>query len=77
MKAILTKYHSPTNTKGSRISAHAEGVKSIYRSFDYTVNQEDLYKNVAIELCKIYDWPTDLLSGSLPNGDVVFVFKDQ
>lgn len=74
MKAIQVKYLSATNTKGSRLKAMAEGVPSIIRGFDYKYNDGGKLQ-IAQELCIKYGWPTNLVSGQLPNGDEVFCFK--
>lgn len=36
---ITTKYHGPTNTKGSRISATVENGKRIYMAYDYELSE--------------------------------------
>jgi hypothetical protein len=74
MKAIIVKYLPATNTKGSRLKASAEGVKSIIKGFDYKYNDGGKLQ-IAQELCHKYDWSTDLVSGQLPNGDEVYCFK--
>ncbi len=74
MKAIIVKYLGPTDTKGSRLKAMAEGVKSIIRGLDYSINISDDMFNIAQELCKRNNWPSNLVAGQLPNGDYVFCF---
>lgn len=76
MIAIMTKYHGATNTKGSRISARANGNK-IFMSYDYYHGDGEMqYKRVAVALCKKMGWPTDLLGGGTDEG-YAFVFKKQ
>lgn len=76
MKAIQVKYLSATINRGSRLKAMAEGVPAIIRQFDYKYNDGGALQ-IAQELCSINNWNTQLLSGQLPNGDYVFVFKNQ
>lgn len=77
MKAIQVKYLAPTNHRGSRLKAIAEGVKPLTLPFDYELSGEELYKNTAVALCERQGWSTELLGGAIPNGDYVFVFKHQ
>ncbi len=74
MKAIKTKYLGPTNTKGSRIKATAEGGNSITISYPYELSGEAVYKKAAIALCEKMNWPTDLIGGGI-NNEYVFVFN--
>lgn len=74
MKAIVTKFHGPTNTKGSRISAEAEGCPRIYRPKDY--GSSNPHRDVAEEYRDLQGWKGRLIEGSLPKGDCVFVFDD-
>jgi hypothetical protein len=73
MKAIIVKYLPATNTKGSRLKASAEGVKSIVRGFDHKYNDGGKAQ-IAQALCDKYQWKGKLTSGKLPNGDEVFCF---
>lgn len=73
MKAILVKYLPATNTKPARAKAIADGVKPVIHATcgDF----EGAAKAAAYELCETYGWGTKLVSGGLPNGDIVFCFK--
>ena len=74
MKAIVVKYHGPTNTKGSRYSATAEGGARIMVSKDYSLNSDECKLKAAQALCTKMNWWFDTLEeGTLPNGDTVFV----
>jgi len=75
MKAIQVKYLPATNHRPSRLKAMAEGVQSITRSYHGDLASENPFREIAEELCRIYEWPTDLCEGGLPNGDHVFCFK--
>ena len=73
MKAITTKYHGPTNTRGSRISAKAEGGNRISISYPHELSGEDVYRAAAEALCKKMNWPGSLIGGGTEDG-YVFVF---
>ena len=64
MKAIVTKYLPATTCKGSRIKASAEGVPSVIISYSHSGNE---HREAALELCKRVKWPTDLISGGMPD----------
>lgn len=77
MKAIQVKYLGPTNKKGSRVKAFAEGVKTVTLAYDYSNDYFNLAHKAAIILCQKNDWPTTLIGGQLPNNDYVFVFTNK
>lgn len=58
MQAIETKYHGPTNTKGSRISARCEA-KRIYVGYDHSLDIDDNHKAAAKALRDAMGWNTD------------------
>lgn len=75
MKAIVTKYHGPTNVRGSRYSATAEGGNRITVSADDRIGNEENHAAAALALCNKLDWRGELVSGCLPDGfTTVFVF---
>ena len=69
MKAITVKHLPATNTKPSRIKVQAEGVPHLIFDSNSTTPRQ-----AAERLCVKFGWPTDLIEGTLPNGDLVFVF---
>ena len=69
MKAITAKYLPPTDTKPRRIKVQAEGVPHLIFDSHSTTPRE-----AAERLCIKFGWGTDLIEGTLPNGDRVFVF---
>lgn len=75
MKAIQVRYLAAMNTKGKRYKVMAEGVKS--RIFDAGFDRDNRTLEIAEQFCRDNNWPTDLVSGQLPNGDYVFCFKNQ
>ena len=80
MQAIITKYHGPTNTRGSRISARC-AAGSVTIPFPYALNGQTAHRAAAEKLLEKLDWKTDsygeLLGGQLPSGDYVFVFNSE
>lgn len=70
MKAITVKYLPPTNTKPTRIKVQAEGVPHLIFDSNSTTPLQ-----AAQRLCIKFGWGTDLIEGTLPNGDLVFVFN--
>jgi hypothetical protein len=73
MKAILVKYHSATNTRGSRWTAKAEGNPSLTLPYDHALNADENAKAVALALVKRMKWNYEVVGGGLPNGDRCFV----
>lgn len=76
MKAITTKYHGSTNSKGSRISASDCDGNRVYIDYPHELSGEDCYRLAAVKLCEKMNWPTDLLGGGIAGG-YVFVFRNQ
>lgn len=76
-KAILTKFHGPTNTRGSRYSATDADHNRVTISADYGLNSEENHRAAAIALCDKMHWKgaDTLIAGGLANG-YVFVFPD-
>lgn len=77
MKAILTRYLPFTDTKPSRIKASAEGVPSRV----WTCNELDhplrsAHTQAAYLFAIEHNWPDNLASGGLPNGDWAHCFRD-
>lgn len=77
-QAIVTKYHGPTNHKGSRISARAEAGRVVV-SYDHALNISDNHKAAAQALVERFGWTVDkgyppLAGGALPgNAGYCFV----
>lgn len=76
MKAIVTRYVGPTNTKGSRIIASDEDGNKITISYPYELSGEAVHRKAAEALREKMGWTGELVSGSLKNG-YVFVFVDK
>jgi hypothetical protein len=78
MQAIVTKYISATNTKGSRIKATcAAGSLTVH--WDHELSVEGNHEAAAKELVRQLDWTVEAgykgswVGGCVPNGDYVFV----
>ena len=74
MKDIVCRYIGPSNFRGSRIKAFAEGNNSVTISYPHELSGSDVYRLAADALCKKMKWEGELIEGGLPNGDYVFVF---
>ena len=73
MQTIETKYHGPTNTRGSRISATASGCrKRVTVSYDHALNSENNHKAAALKLMEALNWTGRYVGGHTPTG-MVFV----
>ena len=74
MKAILARYLGPTDYRGSRIVATAEGGHRLTISYPYELSGEAVYRAAAEALRDRAGWAGKLDGGQLPNGDYAFVF---
>lgn len=75
MKALVTRYHGPTNTKGARISVRAEGCKPVFYSFDYAAKDEGGRFDAAQSYADAMGWGKVISRGAMPNGDITFHLK--
>ncbi len=75
MKAISTKYHGPTNTRGSRISANDSDGNRVSIPYPHELSGEDVHRKAAQTLCNKMNWPGKLVGGAVKNG-YVFVFTE-
>lgn len=73
MKAIFTKYHGPTNTRGSRISASDSDNNRVTISYPYELSGEAVHRKAAEALCSKMGWDGELIAGGTKSG-YVFVF---
>lgn len=73
MKAIVTKYHGPTNARGARISASDTDRNRISIPYPHELSGEDVYRKAAQALCLKMKWPTSLIGGGTKDG-YIFVF---
>jgi len=75
MKAILTKYIGPTNTRPSRIRASDCDGNSVTISYPHELSGEAAFRKAADALCLKMGWKGPLVGGGLKN-DWVFCFAD-
>ena len=73
MKAIRTRYHGPTNTRGARISATTEDRNRCSIPYPHELNRDEAHALAARTLCKKYNWNDKMIGGGLGN-DMVWVF---
>lgn len=73
MKAIQVKVLAPTNTRGSRLKAWAEGLKGIVCERDYEFDLTFQAESMVNIFIKEMGWEHIKITGfgSLPNGDWV------
>ena len=81
MKAIRVKWIGPTNTKGTRIKASADGWGSVTIPYQYEGSALDGAWAACVALLEKTDpkWlpkPETMVSGQLPNGDTIFCFVE-
>lgn len=75
MKAIRTKYLGPTNFRGSRIVATAEGGHRLVIPYDYGANDHG-HGEAAIQLARKLGWRGEMVAGGLPDGSTAWVFTN-
>ena len=75
MKAILTKYHGPTNVRGARIIASdMDGNRAII-GYPHQLSQEDAHRFAAKVLRDKMGWQGRMIGGGI-RGGYAFVFVD-
>jgi len=72
MKAITTKYHGPSNVKGSRYSAF-DGDNRVILSADDSLNSDENHQRAALALMEKLNWTGQLIGGHTKDG-MVWVF---
>lgn len=78
MKAISTKYLTPTDRRGARIKATAEGVGSVTIDYPHDTHEDQKHKRAALALCKKAGWKTEgMVGGFLRPGQWAFVWSDR
>lgn len=77
MKAIRTRYLPPTDNKGSRYKATANGVDSVTIPFDYTLEYQQIAEKAARVLCDRNGWNYEFVTGQLDNGDYCHILTNK
>jgi hypothetical protein len=76
MKAITTKYHGPSNIKGSRYSASDCDGNRVILSANDALDSDANHMAAVKALCVKMKWQGELLGGWAANG-MVWVWKDR
>ncbi len=75
MKAIVTKYHGATDTRGSRISAKAEGLPSVSVPYPHEFSGEEAHWQAVKALCAKMGWKGRMhAGGNVKDDGYTFVF---
>jgi hypothetical protein len=74
--AIITKYHGPTDTRGSRISARTTSDRpKVFVPYQYEYSHERAHLPAVLAYCKKMDWHGTLACGGVDDG-YVWVFTE-
>ena len=74
MQSITTKYHGPTNTLGSRVSATNSSGNRIYIPWDTARSADHNHKLAARIMCNRLDWHGQLAMSEGAKNTRVFVW---
>ena len=74
-QSIVTKYHGPSNVRGSRVSATSASGHRIMIEWDAAADTDTNHKIACARLAEKLNWHGAWACGSLPNG-CVFVNLD-
>lgn len=76
MQTITTKYHGPTDSNGSRISAQASGAKTrVYVPYDHALSGHHVHDVAVRKLCKKLNWAGTFVIGGTVTG-YVYTFSN-
>ena len=75
MKAILTKYIGPSNTRGSRIKAFDSDGNSVTVPYDHALDSDANHNLAAKSLRDKMNWKGKLIGGWTADG-MAYVFDD-
>jgi hypothetical protein len=67
MLAIVTKYHGPTDTRGSRVSASVDGRRAVV-AYDPALDAEENHRRAMAWLCRKNCWDAARFFGGSLNG---------
>lgn len=70
MIAILTKFHGPTNYRGSRVTAKTTAGHRVTLSWDHALDVADNHRAAAVALCTKMNWDGTLVEGGTDIGYV-------
>ncbi len=69
-KALATKYHGPTHTKGSRVSVSAVHSKRKFYSWNYDLSDFENHSSAAMRYAQEMDWKGTYAGGGTAEGYV-------
>ena len=74
-QSIITRYHGPTNTKPSRMSARPSGgAQCIFQSYEHEFTTYANHRLIALDLARRLKWRGKWQGGALNDkGDMVWV----
>ena len=75
MKAIETRFHGPTNVRGSRFSATDSDNNRVTVSSDHALNSDENHRAAAEALKAKMGWKGEIIGGSTKRG-MVWVFTE-
>lgn len=67
MQAITTKYHGPSDSRGSRITARCQA-RRMTVAWDHSLDLEANHAAAAERLARIMGWAGQWVGGALPDG---------
>ncbi len=68
MKAIITKFLGPTNTRGSRITARDSDGNRTTVGYRHEISGDENHDAAAVALCRKMGWKGNLVGGSTKDG---------
>ncbi len=77
MQTIITKYHGPTNTRPSRITATATGGLKATVTLDYNGREIDDHIRAIRAVCEKAGWYGEFIIGGTQGGYVAVFAKDE
>jgi len=77
MKSIITKFISPTDHKGKRISARSTtGIRKMY-DYNDRLKPEANHASAALSLLKFLEWEGELCGGDIADSEKAWIFTDK
>jgi len=73
-RAIVVELIVGTDVKPAHMLAHCMGIRTVERRIVDLPPEQPAYA-LAMSVCHVHGWSTDLVHGLLPNGNEVFCFR--
>jgi hypothetical protein len=67
-QAIVTKYHGPTNSRGSKVSATSQAGR-VYFTYDHALTTDENHHAACRKLASAMGWGDEWIPGWTPAGD--------